>query len=58
MKKHEFYYDSADQKTKIHAIEWIPEGEIKGIVHAVHGVTEHAGSTTLIYLIKICVLFP
>ena len=43
MKKHEFYYDSADQKTKIHAIEWIPEGEIKGIVHAVHGVTEHAG---------------
>lgn len=41
MKKHEFYYDSADKKTKIRAIEWAPEGDVIGIVQVVHGVTEH-----------------
>lgn len=41
MKRSEFYYDSADKKTKIRAIEWAPEGEVVGIVQVVHGVTEH-----------------
>lgn len=41
MKKEEFYYDSADQKTKIHAIKWIPEQDIKAILQISHGVTEH-----------------
>ncbi len=31
MKKKEFYYDSADGVTKIHGIEWIPEG--KPVLH-------------------------
>ena len=41
MKKLEFYYDSADGQTKIHAIKWIPEKEIKAILQIAHGVTEH-----------------
>lgn len=41
MEKVEFFYDSADQKTKIHAIKWIPDKEIKAILQISHGVTEH-----------------
>ena len=41
MIKNEFYYQSADKKTQIHAIEWKPEKEIKGIIQIAHGVTEH-----------------
>ena len=41
MKREEIYYLSADKKTKIHAVEWKPEGEIKGIIQIIHGVTEH-----------------
>lgn len=41
MKREEFYYLSADKKTQIHAVEWKPEGEIKGIIQIIHGVTEH-----------------
>ena len=29
MMKHEFYYTSRDSVTKIHAIEWLPDREIK-----------------------------
>lgn len=40
--KEEFTYDSRDNKSKIHAIRWIPQkGEIKGIVQIVHGMVEH-----------------
>lgn len=41
MKKEEFYYPSADGKTKIHAVKWIPEEEPKAILQIAHGVTEH-----------------
>ena len=41
MKKEEFYYPSADEKTTIHAIKWIPDTEIKMILQIAHGVTEH-----------------
>lgn len=41
MKKIDFYYNSADKKTKIHAIKWIPDKEIKAILQISHGVTEH-----------------
>ena len=30
--KNEFYYLSADEKTRIHAIEWIPEEQPKAVV--------------------------
>lgn len=41
MKKEEFYYPSADGKTQIHAIKWLPEEEPKAILQIAHGVTEH-----------------
>ena len=41
MIKNEFYYPSADGKTQIHAVEWKPETEIKGIIQIAHGVTEY-----------------
>ena len=41
MKKKEFYYDSADGVTKIHGIEWIPEGKPMCILQIVHGMAEY-----------------
>ena len=41
VKKEEFYYDSSDNKTKIHAIKWIPKGEIKSVLQIAHGMLEH-----------------
>lgn len=41
MTKEEFYYKSADQKTTIHAIKWIPDQEVRAILQIAHGVTEH-----------------
>lgn len=41
MVKTEFYYPSADGKTKIHAVEWAPEGKPKAVLQISHGVTEH-----------------
>lgn len=39
--KEEFYYDSADKKTKIHAFIWRPQGQIKGLLQIAHGMLEH-----------------
>lgn len=39
--KKEFYFLSRDGVTKIHAIEWIPEGEVKSVLQIVHGMVEH-----------------
>lgn len=41
MTRNEFYYRSADKKTKIHAVAWCPEEEPKAILQIAHGVTEH-----------------
>lgn len=41
MTKNEFYFSSADKKTRIHAVEWLPEGEPKAVLQISHGVTEH-----------------
>ena len=41
MNKREFYYPSSDGKTRIHAVEWIPEEEPKAILQIAHGVTEY-----------------
>ena len=38
----EFFYDSVDGVHKIHAVEWDPEGEPKGIIQIIHGMTEFA----------------
>lgn len=41
MTKKEFFYPSADGKTKIHAVEWRPEKEPVGVLQIAHGVTEY-----------------
>jgi len=38
--KREFYYPSKDGLTQIHAIEWIPEGEVRGVLQIAHGMVE------------------
>lgn len=37
----EFYFPSHDGLTQIHALEWIPEGEIKAALQITHGMVEH-----------------
>ena len=39
--KKEFSFLSSDNKTRIHAISWMPEGEIKGILQIAHGMVEY-----------------
>ena len=31
MEKREFFFKSCDQVTRIHAIEWVPDGEIRAV---------------------------
>ena len=39
--KKEFYYLSRDGKTQIHAVEWLPEDEPKGVLQICHGMVEY-----------------
>ena len=43
MIKREFAFASADGKTILHVIMWVPEAVPKGIVQIAHGVSEYAG---------------
>ncbi|MCC6095634.1 MAG: alpha/beta hydrolase, partial [Eubacterium sp.] len=38
--KKDFRYPSKDGRTSIHALEWIPDGEVKAVVQIVHGMVE------------------
>ena len=38
--KKEFYYPSKDGLTQIHAIEWVPETDVRGILQIAHGMVE------------------
>ena len=38
--KREFTYPSKDGRTQIHAIEWIPEGQVRAVVQISHGMVE------------------
>ena len=38
--KQEFFYPSKDGLTQIHTIEWIPEGDVRGILQIAHGMVE------------------
>lgn len=40
MRKEEFYFDSADGKTKIRGVKYIPEKEVKAILQISHGMVE------------------
>jgi alpha-beta hydrolase superfamily lysophospholipase len=39
--KEEFYYDSRDKETKIHAIKWIPDEKPNAILQISHGMVEY-----------------
>lgn len=43
MRKEEFYYDSRDGKSKLHAVRWTPEDQdsIVGVIQIVHGMSEY-----------------
>ena len=41
--KREFTYPSKDGRTQIHGIEWIPEGDVRGVVQIAHGMVEFIG---------------
>lgn len=41
MQRNEFYYMSKDNKTQIHAVEWLPDEQPKAILQIAHGVTEY-----------------
>lgn len=41
MVRNEFTFPSADGKTSIHAVEWLPEGAPRAVVQLSHGVAEH-----------------
>ncbi len=43
MRKEELRFDSRDQKTKLYAVRFIPDGEVKCILQIVHGMAEHMG---------------
>lgn len=40
-RKEEFYFTSASGTTKIHAIRYIPDGEVKAILQISHGMVEY-----------------
>lgn len=40
--REEFFYDSRDNKTKIHAVKWIPDGIPICVLQIVHGMAEYA----------------
>ncbi len=42
MTREEFYYPSADGEHNIHAVVWLPEGEVRAVVQLVHGICEYA----------------
>ena len=41
MKKEEFYFDSRDNESKIHAVKWIPDNDPVCVVQIIHGMAEY-----------------
>jgi len=41
MTKREFTFPSTEGRTKIHVIEWIPEGDVKAVLQIAHGMVEY-----------------
>ena len=40
MNKHTFYYPSASDCDRVHAVCWLPEGEVKAVLQIAHGMVE------------------
>ena len=41
MRKEEFYFDSRDGQTRIHAVRWIPDCKPRCVLQIVHGMAEY-----------------
>ena len=43
MKREDFYYDSRDNQSKIHAVRWEPDDETEpvAVFQIIHGMSEH-----------------
>ena len=41
MERYEFTFPSADGLTRIHAVEWVPEGPVRAVLVVSHGVSEY-----------------
>lgn len=41
MVRNEFTFLSADGKTPIHAVEWLPDGDVQAVLQIAHGVSEY-----------------
>lgn len=41
MVKHEFTFPSADSKTNIHAVSWLPDGTPVAVLQIAHGISEY-----------------
>ena len=41
MVRSEFTFLSADGRTPIHAVEWLPEGPVRAVLQISHGVAEY-----------------
>jgi len=37
----EFWIESTNKQTKLHAVKWVPEGKIKAVLVIIHGMCEH-----------------
>lgn len=43
MRKEEFYFDSRDNSSRIHAVRWMPDSEnVAAVIQIVHGMAEYA----------------
>ena len=41
MVRSEFTFPSADGRTSIHAVEWLPDGPVRAVLQISHGVAEY-----------------
>ena len=41
MVRSEFTFPSADGRTFIHAVEWLPDGPVRAVLQISHGVAEY-----------------
>ena len=41
MVRNEFAFPSADGRTRLHGVEWLPEGDVRAVLQISHGVSEY-----------------
>jgi len=41
VRREDFNYPSADRRTEIHAVRWLPDGEVKAVLQIAHGMAEY-----------------